>query len=317
MAKNLHDLLIDSPTNWERWGSSDEIGALNFLNSDEVLRGLQTVKKGKVFCLGTKIGDPRGEPKSTTRSHSTRLNVRDKGTYGSGKVQSGFGGFESADDLMTISLQGTTHVDALGHPWYDDMLWNGYDARTTIGALEKCSVEPIAEHGIVGHAVLLDLARWKKTRSLSRNYVITLDDLLECASSQSTSVLEHDILVLRTGWLGLFYKDPKLWFGYDSYDEPGLTYDPDLIKWFHEMEIPMLASDTVANEKMFHPSTGILLPLHASLVRNLGILFNELIWLDELGADCESDGQWEFLYIASPLKIVGATASPINPIGMK
>lgn len=317
LSKDLRDLLKDSPTNWGRWGTSDEIGSLNFLNSGEILRGLKAVKQGKVFALGTRISDPKGEPMSVNRSKSMRLNVRDKGTYSSGKLVSRRGGFESADDIIVMYLQGTTHLDALGHPWYDDKLWNGYDAKTTVGSLEKCSIQPIADHAIIGRAVLLDIARYKKRSALSRSDVVTLDDLLSCADAQEISIQKHDILAVRTGWLNQFYEDPSSWFGIEPYDEPGLCYEPKLLDWFHDMEIPVLVGDTMAIEKTFDPSTGILCPLHASLIRNLGIIFNELVWLEDLADDSVADGMWEFLYIASPLKIVGGTASPVNPIAIK
>jgi hypothetical protein len=48
MANSFKDL----PKNWACWGVEDEIGFLNFLTSDEVLRGIRAVKRGKVLMLG-------------------------------------------------------------------------------------------------------------------------------------------------------------------------------------------------------------------------------------------------------------------------
>lgn len=45
----MHELLKDAPTNWGRWGPDDEVGALNFLTSDEVMRGIRSVRSGRVF----------------------------------------------------------------------------------------------------------------------------------------------------------------------------------------------------------------------------------------------------------------------------
>ena len=58
-----------------------------------------------------------------------------------------------------IFLQGSSQYDALGHVWYDGQIWNGYDAQTTVGGMDKASVLPIAEKGIVGRGVLIDIAR--------------------------------------------------------------------------------------------------------------------------------------------------------------
>jgi kynurenine formamidase len=52
-------------------------------------------------------------------------------------------------------------------------------------------------------------------------------------------------------------------------------------------------------------------------MRNLGVTFTEITQLDQLADDCASDGQWTFLYAAAPLKIVGGTGAPVNPIVVK
>src|SRR5258705_293790 len=83
----------------------------------------------------------------------------------------------------------------------DDQLYNGYDAKTTIGALRKCSVEKIANRGVVGRGLLLDVARYKGVKHLQANEGITLDDLLKTAEKQKSLIQKHDILLIHTGWL--------------------------------------------------------------------------------------------------------------------
>ncbi len=51
-AKSFTELLKDSPKNWGRWGAEDEVGALNFLTSAEILRGVKAVQQGKVVVGG-------------------------------------------------------------------------------------------------------------------------------------------------------------------------------------------------------------------------------------------------------------------------
>ena len=57
-----------------------------------------------------------------------------------------------------------------------------------------------------------------------------------------------------------------------------------------------------------------MLPLHCALMRNLGLVLSEVIWLDDLAAACAADGRWSFLYAAAPLKVVEGTGAPVNPI---
>jgi len=133
---------------------------------------------------------------------------------------------------------------------------------------------------------------------------------------QGVELQRRDILLIRTGWLGYFYGTPNEEF-YEGFIEPGLTYTPELVQWFADMEIPSLITDTIANEVTTDPVSGVTLPLHNALMRNLGITFAEIIALDALAADCAQDGQYSFLYTAAPLKVVEGSGSPVNPIVIK
>jgi kynurenine formamidase len=308
----LRDLLAGHPTNWGRWGDDDEVGALNFLGTAEVLRGIAAVRQGRVFTLGSPLARPDGDPVWPGRPVGRRYAVQDSSTYDAGHAVSDAGD-EFADDVLFISLHGTTHTDALGHVWYDDALYNGFPARTTTGRLTKASVLPLAARGIVGRGVLIDLARARGRDSLARDEAVELADLLAAADRQGVAIEQRDILLLRTGWLGLYERDRDE-FQRAPFAEPGLVHSRALVDWFHEREIPALGTDTLGNELTLTPGLGDISALHAALMRNLGIVFTEVLQLDELAAACAAAGQWTFLYAAAPLKVVAASAAPSNPV---
>ena len=312
----LGELLKDAPRNWGKWGDEDEVGALNYLTSDEVLRGVAAARQGKVFTLQVPMGDPDGDPTWPGRSGAQRWMVIDKGHYLAGKAPRFPGGIEYADDFLAMFLQGSTQYDALGHTWFGDQIYNGYEAKSTIGGLAKASVLPIGERGVVGHGVLVDIARHRGKDVLDRGETFTHEDLVACAEKQGTSIAEHDVLVVRTGWIGNFYKSDRSRF-HEDFIEPGLTYSPELVEWFRDMEIPNLVTDTIANEVTTDPDSGAVLPLHIALMCNLGVTLTEIASLDDLAADCAEDGQYDFLYAAAPLKVVGGTGAPVNPIAVK
>jgi len=315
--KTLEDLLADLPTNWGRWGDGDEIGTLNFQDAHEVLRGVAAVSSGKVFTLGAPIGNPGGDPVWPGRSGALRLMTQDRSHYVAGKKEPLAGGLEYADDYITAFLQGSSQYDALGHTWYGDQIYNGFPAETTTGGLAKAGVDKLAKHGIVGRGVLVDIARHRGKNALESGETYGVDDLEAAAASQGVTIERHDNLLIRTGWLSVFYDEgPDAFYG-EQFVEPGLTFSPELVRWFHEREIVSLSTDTIANETTFDKESGIVLPLHAALMRNLGVLFSEIIWLDELAADCAADGKWSFLYAAAPLNIIEATGAPVNPVVVK
>lgn len=313
----LSELLKGAPTNWGRWGDDDEVGALNFLTPAEVLRGVGAVRSGRTFTLGTPIGAAGGDPVWPGRAQAQRYNTRDRGTYAAGKAEAFCGGVEYADDVIFMFLQGTTHTDALGHAWFDEHIYNGYPAASTTESLERASVLPIAQRGVVGRGVLVDMPRHRGKAALERGESFTLDELLAAAEAQGSPIERHDVLIVRTGWLSHFYGEDRSQFQQMPFLEPGLEFSREVVDWFHEMEIPAFATDTIANEITEQPGTGILSALHGGLMRNLGVTFHEILLLEDLAADCAADGQYSFLFVAAPLKVVGGTGAPINPVVIK
>jgi len=315
--RTIADLLgANPPNNWGKWGPDDEVGSLNYLTADEVRRGVASVVSGEVFTLQVPIGSAEvdGDPVWPNRASAVRTAVMDEGFFERGEApEVPADGHRWADDRIDMYLQGSTQYDALGHLWYDGKIWNGYDASTTIGSLRRASVMPIGERGVVGRGVLIDMARHRNKEVLERAESFTHEDLLEAAEAQGLAIQARDILLVRTGWIGSYYRTPRDEF-YADFNEPGLIYTPELVEWFQRMEIPNLVTDTIANERSFDPDTGIEVALHCALMRNLGVAFTEICWLDDLAAACAADNRWSFLYTAAPLKVVGASGAPVNPV---
>jgi kynurenine formamidase len=311
----MSELLKDAPKNWGKWGETDEVGALNYLTAEEVFRGISQIKSASVFTLQRLIGDPEGDPVWPGRSPAEKTMVLDESSWDVDGAPQFPGGLHYADDKISAFLQGSTQYDALGHLWYDGQLWNGYDARTTIGGLDKASVLAIAERGVVGRGILLDMARFRGKENLDKAETFTHKDLMACAESQGTKIEKHDILIIRTNFLKLFFDQGEQF--YEGFCEPGLVYSPDLVQWFQDMEIPNLVTDTIANEVTTDPNNGTALPLHCALMRNLGIALTEICDLEKLASHCADDGQYTFLYAASPLKVNMASGSPVNPLVIK
>lgn len=314
-APSMEELLRDAPMNWGKWGEDDEVGSLNYLTAQEVLRGVAHVRTGSVFTLQRLIGDPKGDPVWPGRAPAERTMILDESSWDSADAPSFPGGLHYADDKIDAFLQGSTQYDALGHVWYGGKIWNGYDARTTVGGLERASVEPIAQRGVVGRGILLDLARFRGKDNLEKGETFTHEDLEACAKDQGVTIEKHDILIVRTNFLKLFFDQGDAF--YEGFCEPGLVYSPELVRWFKQLEIPNLVTDTIANEVTVDPNNGVALPLHCALMRNLGVALTEICDLEKLAASCAQDGQYTFLYTAAPLKVHRASGSPVNPVVIK
>jgi kynurenine formamidase len=291
---------------------------LNVLDEGEVLRGVASVRSGKVFTLGLPICDPKGDLVWPPRTPTKHFVTNDHSLYSAGKREPAPGsGFEYSDDAIFIYCHGTTQLDALGHIWYGDTLYNGYDADTTVGGLARNGIEKVAERGIAGSTVLLDVARYRGVDKLNHGEEVTMDDLFGAAERQGVQIERHDMLLVRTGFYRHFLEGGMAQYVGDQVDEPGITFTEPMARWFYEMEIPLYGTDTMGNEQTFSTQTGTTQPVHPYLITRLGVTMLEMAWLEDLAADCAADGQYRFLMTVGALKIIGGTGSPINPVVIK
>ncbi|WP_440996807.1 cyclase family protein [Arhodomonas sp. SL1] len=315
----IERLQANAPNAWGQWGEGDQVGALNYLGTDQVKAAAATVSGGEVFSLQIPMSHNFG-PVFPGRIPMMHYMAQDEATFTSGKQDPLPGGVKFSDDVAFTYLQGTTHVDALGHAWYGDQVYGGVSAQTTVDGHSHADVAAIGKRGIVGRAVLLDVGRHKggEDGRLEPNECISLEDLQATAEAQGTRIENHDIVVIRTGSMERYF-DEETNSEWEATKEPGLCHSDALVQWFVDHETPMVAADNLGVEKVVQEIDGetILIPLHGALIRDLGIVMSEIYWLHELAADSAEDGQYGFMLVAAPLQVEGGTGAPVNPIAIK
>jgi kynurenine formamidase len=298
--------------NWSRWGAADEIGTANFITPEAIVAAAQLVRRGVVFSCAIPL-DEKG-PVYPGRQPPKHLMTLSGADYHAGLRSMGTEGIKFADDYLFAPLQCSTQWDALSHAWYGAELYNGFAETEVRGTgARKLGIEKLYRH-FVGRGVLLDLPRAiNDGQRLAPGYAVTADDLDRAVAHARVEVGRGDILLIRTGHLPWFYtlKDTReFWKG-----GPGLGRTT--IAWLHRHEVAAVAVDNVTVEVQPAEETGQLLPLHGSLIRDLGLTLGEMFDLEPLAADCAEDGVYEFLFIGQPLRIPGAVGSPINPLAIK
>lgn len=295
--------------NWGRWGPDDEVGTLNYVTPEKVAAAARLVQKGTVLSLSLPFDrfgpqDPKSTPGGNRTNPLLMVGVEPPGPHGCG----------GADDMVTLSLQCATHLDALSHAFDRGRMWNGYPISevAALGA-KRNGIEKWASK-IVTRGVLLDLARFKGVDHLEAGYAITEEDILGCIESQGpTSVVgTGDVVLLRTGWLG---SRKGNWGDYAGGDEPGLSFFT--AAWLRQTEIAGIATDTWGIEVRPNEFPDAFQPLHQIVIPNIGLLVGENFDLDGLASDCASDGVYECLFVAAPIPFTGSVSGLVNPQAIK
>jgi len=308
----------DKFKNWGKWGPKDEIGTLNYTQAEDIVAAARLVKKGKVISLALNFDQhgPQGAKSkypALGRINPVHTMLRTGTDAYSGVLD--HRGIRAADDMVVMPLQCGTQWDGLGHIFYENYMWNGYDCRevTSAGA-QKCGIEK-TKNKMVGRGVFLDVARALGKKWLDDGYGITIADLDKTAKLQGVTVKRGDFVVVRTGQM-----EAKLeagsWDGYPGGDAPGFSFET--LEWIKRTELAALASDTWGCEVRPNESEqGINQPWHWITIPMMGMTMGEIFYVKELAEDCAADKTYEFLFVAPALPITGAVGSPTNPLAIK
>ena len=299
--------------NWGKWGAEDELGTLNFITPELIVKAARLVKRGATFSLAIPFdntGPQINQPRRFNPIHRMILTGPD---FTTGAVTRP-GGVGFADDMVIMALQCATQWDALSHCFLDGKLYNGYDANlvSSQGA-KRNGIEKMARF-IVTRGVLLDIPRVKGVEWLEPGYAITVADLESAAQAHRVTVGTGDALLVRTGQMAMC-RARGGWGDYAGGDAPGLSFRT--AGWLHDRELAAVATDTWGMEVRPNEIADSYQPLHQVLIPNMGMLVGEIFALDELADDCARDAVYEFLFVAPPIPITGAVGSPINPLAVK
>jgi len=218
-------------------------------------------------------------------------------------------GSSSANELISTSGHTGTHIDALAHFSRAGVLHGGDDAyeASTGGRFKIHGAETIAP--IVSRGVLLDVAAAEGSAALEPGRAITAGDVVKTAEQHGVEIRRGDAVLFLTGWPVDRYLDEPAYVGWPT-GVPGPDVSAAL--WLAERGIHVAGSDTIAFEWLAAGAGHGHLPVHVTLLVDSGIHIIEVLDLEELAAD----KVYEFLFICSPLKLVGATGSPVRPLAL-
>jgi kynurenine formamidase len=305
------DRIAERVRNWGRWGEFDQRGTINHITPEVLKRASGSVRQGKLFALG--LNFDRNGPQLNVRRFNPQLYVTDIATPTNPSKPNAM----YSDDVIHMPLQAATQWDALAHVHYGKTLYGGHAAHDHLSCngTTHAGIEHLAQPGILSRGVLLDIARLLGVERLPRGHAVTVDELNRAVERQGVQILPGDVVLVRTGHMRHFTVD-KSRAAYNG-GQPGV--DLTVAEWLYDKSAAAIAADNSAVE-VIAPGMAELdmpLPFHNAAIRDMGMPLGEMFDMEALAADCESDGQYDFLFSAPPLAVTGAFGSPINPLALK
>jgi len=296
-------------SNWGKWGPHDRLGTLNYITPDRLVAAAANIRRGIIFDLAVPLRNDGIQP-GGFRNNPQHFMVATPADMASRED-----GLEVSDDCIIMPLQAATQWDGLGHVGYDGLMYNGVHSSsiTSRGGSRELSIHQVAEKGIAGRGILLDIAGSQGVDRLPGDFVIEDSHLESAEARQGVRVQSGDILLIRTGWIRNYTVDASVaayWNG-----NPGLHFRT--AEWLHRREVAAVACDNWSVEYLAPITANMALPFHCIAIRDMGMTLGEIFDFEALCQDCASDGIWTCFLTAPPLKVVGGVGTPVTPLAIK
>lgn len=213
----------------------------------------------------------------------------------------------SAAGFIFASDHSGTHFDALSHQSADLTLYGGIrigpDVQTPYG-FTRLGIEEVAP--VLRRGVLLDVPAAKGVEGLPEHYPITRQDLEECCRRQPVTIEAGDVVLVRTGG-GRHWDDEARYLR-----SAGVGKDATI--WVGEQGVYAVGADNITWDVhgLEDAETGMTNYSHVHLIAERGVHIMKNLYLERLAAD----RRFTFLFVCLPLKITGATGSPVRPIAL-
>jgi kynurenine formamidase len=279
--------------NWGRWGDADQRGTVNLITPAKRQAAQALVKTGRTVSLARDVA-----PQPVYMYSATFPSKRERADVVLDRFDMVYHGFW------------ITHIDALCHVAWDGELYNGRpfaDSLSVAGAT-WCPIDPLFD-GITSRGVLLDVAAGRKEGYVTVGHPVTPRELEETARRQGVRVEPGDVVVVRSGD-EVFRREHPDWVPRVS-PHPGLHLS--CLEWFRAKDIAAISWDMMDERPIGYAGFGMGVHL---AIPFLGLALVDNTNPERLAAACNEMGRHEFLFTASPLRLIGSTGAPAHPLAI-
>jgi kynurenine formamidase len=298
--------LVESMSNWGRWGEEDQLGALNLITADKIRAAASLITEGRSVSL-SRVVEFAPKP-SRHEAGVPPIHFMQKSGEGAREDRG-----DAAYDWAGLPLHGhyVTHLDAHSHIFFNRMTYNGTPSSQVTsdrGAL-RAGID-VAGQGIVSRGVLLDIPRARGVEWLTGSDGVTPEDLIAAEDLTGVRCEAGDVILVRTGY-GARRQGQHA--GADQ-GLPGLT--AECLPWIREREPAVIGSDTGTDQSPARFQEKLGAPVHLVCIVAMGMWVIDNCDLEAAATVCRELGRSSFMFSAAPLRLKNSTGSPFNPVAI-
>jgi kynurenine formamidase len=304
-----------SLSNWGRWGADDRLGTLNHITPAVTCAAASEIRDGvAVSCAWDIDGtdDLHGPPKrfmiSTGQGLADAHRVLERHRRPTDRSA-------GAAEHVSFAFHGMnmTHLDALSHIFWDRAMFNGVPAEhvTSHAGATSLAITDVSA-GITSRGVLLDIPPVLDVEWLEPGFGVTPEHLEAAERRQGVTVRTGDIVFLRVG-----YSQRRRAQGPRPINLGQAGFHASALPWLHERGVAVIGNDggQDAMPSGYHRD-GLPMPIHTIGITAMGLWLLDNLDLEPLAEACAARSRWTFFLHLAPLRLAGATGSPLNPIAL-
>lgn len=290
---------------------TDEQGPIAGVRDADVLTAMALARQGRIYDL--EVERFRGMPLHPAHPQLEVVSFRTpKGIQNQGDQawlnENNSDNMAFISDLVVGTVHSGTHIDALAHVTVgeDNHWYGGNAAGEKLGDWGPLVCDATAIPPIVTRGVLLDVAGHLGVDVMDKGQGISAGDLQAVAAAQGVQLRPKDTVLVRTGYVSLYPDAERM----AEHSGPGI--DSSAARWLVEQGVVCAVGDTETLEQIPCADPNNPHAVHTILLVEAGVYIVEMANMEQLAAD----KAYEFLFVALPCKIRGATGSMIRPIAI-
>lgn len=287
--------ILDSVSNWGRWGKDDQLGTLNLITPRSRRQAVSEVQDGISISMAHNVVKESVDD-SEPFEHELMVDLKPEGVGGAG-------------DRYSVQYHGftQTHLDGLNHIFYKGKLYNGLSAEQVFASKSgQLSINRV-RNGIMTRGVLMDIPALLGVQYLEGTHAIYPEHLDAWEKKAGFRVRSGDAVLINTGrWTRRELEGPwDIMAG-----SAGLHVS--CLKWLHERDVAVVGSDLALD--VMPSGCDIQLPVHLGVMVRMGMNILDCCDFRAVAIEAGKRNRWTFLLTVAPLAVEGGTGSPINPV---
>jgi kynurenine formamidase len=292
------DKWMQELSNWGRWGKDDVLGAANTITPEKRRQAAALVKTGETVSLSHDL-IVGGEKTEYVLPFFLQMRIVPER--------------QVVRDTQTIDPHGNgggSHIDALCHMAYKGRFYNNFSYAESVTPEKGCKLGiHNLKDGIVTRGVLIDIPRLRNLPTLAAGTHVYREDIEAWEKQAGVKVGPGDALLLRVG------RPPTGTRG-------GRGYDASFLPFLKDRDVAIMGGDAADVGVIPGCTNTGPVPtmcwnaIHKFVLVARGMHLFDGLDMEAVAATAAKLKRWEFLFVASPIRVPGGSGAPVNPIAV-